>query len=163
MTNEATPKKKGCLGLIVKSLIGFTAFGVVLGVVGQMMIGGQIKGCNDGKAADCEALLESDYPVEAEFDTDRITNKEFKSKFVAKVEAAKKEVADREAKAGAVNALVEAMAVCENSLKAAMKDPDSFVVHNRDFETLQIEYSATNSYGGRLRNVIDCKTGKNLR
>ena len=125
-----------------------------------MQTEGQIKGCNEGKAGDCEALLERDLLVDDEFDLDRITNEEYKSKFVAKVEAFKKAAADRKAKAGLRDALVQAMAACEKSLKAAMKDPDSFTVHNRDFTTLQVEYSATNSFGGRIRSLLDCKTGK---
>ena len=164
MTDEAAPKKKrGCLGLIVKASLGLTAVGVALTVVGAMITGGEIKGCNEGKSDDCESLLSKDYIVDEDFDLDQITNEEFKPKFVKQVEVAKKAEAERKAKAGMADALVQAMAACQNSLKAAMKDPDSFQVHNRDFATLQIEYSATNSFGGRIRNVMDCRTGKNLR
>ena len=164
MTDEAAAKKKkGCLGLILKWTLGFTAFGIVAVIVSEVMTGAQISGCNDGKAEDCQALLDDGFTVDEDFDLDRITNEEFKPKFVAQVEAAKKEEAERKAKAGMADALVQAMAACQNSLKAAMKDPDSFQVHNRDFATLQIEYSATNSFGGRIRNVMDCKTGQNLR
>ena len=160
MTDEAAAKKKkGCLGLILKWTLGFTAFGIVAVIVSEVMTGAQISGCNDGKAEDCQSLLEDKVTVDEDFDVSRITNEEFKPKFVAQVEAAKKAAARR--KAG--NPLVKAMAACQNSLKAAMKDPDSFQVHNRDFATLQIEYSATNSFGGRIRNVMDCRTGKNLR
>ena len=88
---------------------------------------------------------------------------------MAKVQAYKKAAADRKAKAGLQDALVQAMAACEKSLKVTIKDLGSFKVHNRNFETLQIEYSVrelpranTNSIGGRIRNVMDCKTGENL-
>ena len=59
--------------------------------------------------------------------------------------------------------LIHAMAACEKTLKAAIKDPDSFTVQNRDLTTLQVEYSATNFFGGRICNVMDCRTGTNLR
>ena len=164
MAEEAAPKKKkGCLGLIVKTSLGLTAAGILLAILSTMHTAGQIKGCNEGKAEDCESLLARDFIVDEDFDLDQITNEEYKPKFVAQVEAAKKAAAERKAEAGMANALVQAMAACQNSLKAAMKDPDSFQVHNRDFATLQIEYSATNSFGGRIRNVMDCRTGKNLR
>ena len=163
MAEEAAPKKKkGCLGLIVKSTLGLTAAGIVLAILGTIQTSGQIRGCNEGKAGDCESLLAS-LIVDEDFDLDQITNEEYKPKFVAKVEAAKEAAAERKAKAGMADALVQAMAACEKSLKAAMKDPDSFTVHNRDFTTLQVEYSATNSFGGRIRNVMDCRSGKNLR
>ena len=56
---EATPKKKkGCLGLILKWTLGFTAFGIVAVIVSEVMTGAQISGCNDGKAEDCQALLD---------------------------------------------------------------------------------------------------------
>ena len=160
MAEEAAPKKKrGCLGLVVKGLVALTALGIVGTIWAEMEKGGQIKGCNEGKADDCKALLDNSFVVDEDFDLDQITNEAFKPKFTAQVEAAKKAAANR----AAGNPLVKAMAACENSLKAVMKDPDSFKVHNRNFETLQIEYSATNSFGGRIRNVMDCRTGKNLR
>ena len=55
------------------------------------------------------------------------------------------------------------MASCVASLKSSLKDPSSLQIHNRYPAALQIEYSATNSFGGRIRNVMDCKTGRNLR
>lgn len=185
MTDEATPKKKrGCLKIFLWAGGGLVGLFVVLAIVSTFYVQGLKGGCNSGKAEDCEKLLEGSL-VDEDFDLDQITNEEYKPKFAAKVETAKKTAtakaeaakkaaaakaeADKkaaeakEAEARIVDALVQAMAACEKSLKAAMKDPDSFKVHNRDFATLQIEYSATNSFGARIRNVIDCRTGQNLR
>ena len=79
MAEEAAPKKKkGCLGLIVKSTLGLTAAGILLTILGTMQTEGQIRGCNEGKTGDCEALLELDLIVDDEFDLDQITNEEYK-------------------------------------------------------------------------------------
>ncbi|QNI65703.1 hypothetical protein SynA1544_02787 [Synechococcus sp. A15-44] len=43
-----------------------------------------------------------------------------------------------------------------------MRDPDSLKVIKRDRVNLLIEYSATNGFGGRVRNVMNCETLKNL-
>jgi len=185
MTDEATPKKKrGCLKLFLWGSGGLIGLFVVLGIALTFWENGLKGGCNSGKAEDCETLLDGTL-VDEDFDLDQITNEEYKPKFAAKVEAAKKAAeaqaeADRKAAADKAEAdkkaaearraqneladlIGKAMTQCESSLKAAMKDPDSFQVHNRDFANLQIEYSGTNAFGGRIRNVMDCKTGKNLR
>ena len=166
----AAKKKKDFLALVGKAFIAISSAGITFAILGKVPTGGEIEGCNDGKAKDCEALLERNSLLYDGFDISRITNEEYISRFAEKFEAAKKAEEERIAMAEARKALEQAMAACEKSLKATIKDLRSFKVQNRNFETLQIEYSVrelpranTNSFGGRIRNVMDCKTGKNLR
>ena len=171
MAEEAeAKKKKDFLALVWKAFIAISSAGITFAILGKVPTGGEIEGCNDGKAKDCEALLESNSLLYDGFDISRITNEEYISRFAEKFEAAKKAEEERIAMAEARKALEQAMAACEKSLKATIKDLGRFKVHNRNFETLQIEYSIrelpranTNSFGGRIRNVMDCKTGENLR
>ena len=166
----AAKKKKDFLALVGKAFIAISSAGITFAILGKVPTGGEIEGCNDGKSKDCEALLERNSLLYEGFDISRITNEEYISRFAEKFEAAKKAEEERIAMAEARKALEQAMAACEKSLKATIKDLGSFKVHNRNFETLQIEYSVrelpranTNSFGGRIRNVMDCKTGENLR
>ena len=171
MSEEAAAKKKkDFLALVGKAFIAISSAGITFAILGKVPTGGEIEGCNDGKAKDCEALLERNSLLYEGFDISRITNEEYISRFAEKFEAAKKAEEERAAMAEARKALEQAMAACEKSLKATIKDLGSFKVHNQNFETLQIEYSVrelpranTNSFGGRIRNVIDCKTGEKLR
>lgn len=165
----AAKKKKDFLALVGKAFIAISSAGITFAILGKVPTGGEIEGCNDGKAKDCEALLERNSLLYEGFDISRITNEEYISRFAEKFEAARKVEEERIAMAEARKALEQAMAACEKSLKATIKDLGSFKVHNRNFETLQIEYSVrelpranTNSFGGRIRNVMDCKTGENL-
>ena len=165
----AAKKKKDFLALVGKAFIAISSAGITFAILGKVPTGGEIEGCNDGKAKDCEALLERNSLVYEGFDISRITNEEYISRFAEKFEAARRAEEERIAMAEARKALEQAMAACEKSLKATIKDLGSFKVHNRNFETLQIEYSVrelpranTNSFGGRIRNVMDCKTGENL-
>ena len=166
----AAKKKKDFLALVGKAFIAISSAGITFAILGKVPTGGEIEGCNDGKAKDCVALLERNSLLYDGFDISRITNEEYISRFAEKFEAAKKAEEERIALVQARKALELAMAACEKSLKATIKDLGSFKVHNRNFETLQIEYSVrelpranTNSFGGRIRNVMDCKTGENLR
>ena len=171
MTEEAAAnKKRDFLALVGMAFIAITSAGITFAILGKVPTGGEIQGCNDGKAKDCEELLESNLLLDDGFDIARITNEEYISRFATKFGDAKKAEEERIAMAEARKALEQAMAACEKALKATMKDLGSFKIHNRNFETLQIEYSIrvlpradTNSFGGRIRNVMDCKTGKNLR
>ena len=165
----AAKKKKDFLALVGKAFIAISSAGITFAILGKVPTGGEIEGCNDGKAKDCEALLERNSLLYEGFDISRITNEEYISRFAEKFEAARRAEEERIAMAEARKALEQAMAACEKSLKATIKDLGSFKVHNRNFETLQIEYSVrelpranTNSFGGRIRNVMDCKTGENL-
>ena len=165
----AAKKKKDFLALVGKAFIAISSAGITFAILGKVPTGGEIEGCNDGKAKDCEALLERNSLLYEGFDISRITNEEYISRFAEKFEAARKAEEERIAMAEARKALEQAMAACEKSLKATIQDLGSFKVHNRNFETLQIEYSVrelpranTNSFGGRIRNVMDCKTGENL-
>ena len=165
----AAKKKKDFLALVGKAFIAISSAGITFAILGKVPTGGEIEGCNDGKAKDCEALLERNSLLYEGFDISRITNEEYISRFAEKFEAARKAEEERIAMAEARKVLEQAMAACEKSLKATIKDLGSFKVHNRNFETLQIEYSVrelpranTNSFGGRIRNVMDCKTGENL-
>ena len=166
----AAKKKKDFLALVGKAFIAISSAGITFAILGKVPTGGEIEGCNDGKAKDCEALLERNSLLYEGFDISRITNEKYISRFAEKFEAARKAEEERIAMAEARKALEQAMAACEKSLKATIKDLGSFKVDNRNFETLQIEYSVrelpranTNSFGGRIRNVMDCKTGENLR
>ena len=166
----AAKKKKDFLALVGKAFIAISSAGITFAILGKVPTGGEIEGCNDGKAKDCEALLERNSLLYEGFDISRITNEEYISRFAEKFEAARKAEEERIAMAEARKALEQAMAACEKSLKATIKDLGSFKVHNRNFETLQIEYSVrelpranTNSFGGRIRNMMDCKTVENLR
>ena len=165
----AAKKKKDFLALVGKAFIAISSAGITFAILGKVPTGGEIEGCNDGKAKDCEALLERNSLLYEGFDISRITNEEYISRFAEKFEAARKAEEERIAMAEARKALEQAMAACEKSLKVTIKDLGSFKVHNRNFETLQIEYSVrelpranTSSFGGRIRNVMDCKTGENL-
>ena len=165
----AAKKKKDFLALVGKAFIAISSAGITFAILGKVPTGGEIEGCNDGKAKDCETLLERNSLLYEGFDISRITNEEYISRFAEKFEAARRAEEERIAMAEARKALEQAMAACEKSLKATIKDLGSFKVHNRNFETLQIEYSVrelpranTNSFGGRIRNVMDCKTGENL-
>ena len=165
----AAKKKKDFLALVGKAFIAISSAGITFAILGKVPTGGEIEGCNDGKAKDCEALLKRNSLLYEGFDISRITNEEYISRFAEKFEAARKAEEERIAMAEARKALEQAMSACEKSLKATITDLGSFKVHNRNFETLQIEYSVrelpranTNSFGGRIRNVMDCKTGENL-
>ena len=165
----AAKKKKNFLALVGKAFIAISSAGITFMILGKVPTGGDIESCNDGKVKDCEALLERNSLLYDGFDISRITNEEYISRFAEKFEAAKKAEEERIAIAKARKALEQAMTACEKSLKATIKDLGRFKIQNRNFETLQIEYSIrelpranTNSFGGRIRNVMDCKTGKNL-
>jgi len=91
MAEEATPKKKrGCLKLLLWGGGGLVGLFVVLAIVVTFWENGLKDGCNSGKAEDCETLLDGTAWVGEDFDLDQITNEEYKPKFAAKVEAAKK-------------------------------------------------------------------------
>ena len=144
------PKKGGCSqGCLV--LVGlFFVLAVVGGVISSYEDSERnqkLKGCNSGKAADCEALLD-----DSEFKDDNlVTNTDFKSKFSAREERRKE-----------ANARSTRFYLCERALKESLRDPDSLKVIKRDRVNLLIEYSATNGFGGRVRNVMNCETLKNL-
>ena len=91
MIDEATPKKKrGCLKLFLWGSGGLVGLFVVLVIAATFWENGLKDGCNSGKAEDCETLLDGTTWVGEDFDLDQITNEEYKPKFAAKVEAAKK-------------------------------------------------------------------------
>jgi hypothetical protein len=145
--NETQIKKKGgcatgCLGVLVVLFV----LGAIVSGVNQSEQQARVKNCNEGKSEECEALL-NDPSFK---DYTEITNKEYFRKFTEKSEKAAK--ASRDA---------TLLYACEKALKESLKDPDSLRVLNKDRENLLIEYTATNGFGGRVRNVVDCKTGRN--
>lgn len=146
----------------VKLVGALLVLGVFAAIFDSCMQENLSKGCNEGKAEDCEELLNS-ASLTSLFDPETITNKDYKPKFVAKVKEKKAEAKERKERAALREINESLMVDCQYQLKRAMKDPDSFKVHNRDYENLRIEYSATNSFNARIRNVFDCKTGKSLR
>ena len=160
-TKDAKPekpkkKKKGCLVGCLGSLGIFTLLALIASIFISIEENKGIDACNEGVAEKCKELLEdatksSSYIL----DTSKITNKAFKAKFDTK----KKELN----KPSASEVLTGIMLNCQQSLKASLTDPDSLKIINRDFNSLRIEYSATNAFGRRIRNVVDCRTGKLLR
>lgn len=159
-TKDAKPekpkkKKNGCLVGCLGTFGVFVVLGIIVAILGQIMEGGLIDACNRGKAESCEELLDDAGSYSSYIqDTSKITNKAYKPKFDAK----KKELN----KPSASDVLTGIMLNCQKSLKASLTDPDSLKIISRDFNSLRIEYSATNAFGGRVRNVVDCKTGKVL-
>ena len=147
-------------------IFGAPLVGILIGAM-HFVQKGQIDACNKGEAKVCETLLKN----RAEVDPDLITNEEYKPQFVQKRDelaaerqrkedqkAAKKRYYEElDAKRAVQSAL---MSSCEASLKSSLKDPSSLQIHNRYPGSLQIEYSATNSFGGRIRSILDCKTGQ---
>jgi ribosomal protein L37E len=159
------PKKKqvdakpGCmlLGLSIILLLS------LLGAFVSLFEPNEINECNKGVASSCVSLLKKPYLVNESFDTSQITNKTFKPQFEEKV-SAEESKAKAKAKKDALREINGNLLVdCQDRLQKALTDPNSLKIHDRDFDQLLIEYSATNSFGGRIRNVMDCKTGKNLR
>ena len=147
-------------------IFGAPLVGLLIGAM-HFVQKGQIDACNKGEAKVCETLLKN----RAEVDPDLITNEEYKPQFVQKRdELAAKQQAKEDLKAAQKQAREELetklavqsalMSSCEASLKSSLKDPGSLQIHNRYPGSLQIEYSATNSFGGRIRSLLDCKTGK---
>lgn len=132
----------GCLGTLFVL--------VVIGMIGSQCQKSEqlskITDCNSGAATACEALAE-----DSTFDAyDSITNPDFRKRFQEKKQ-----------KAAQVSANASRLAACETVLKATLKDPDSLKVLDRDYENVTITYTATNGFGGRVKNMIDCKSGKN--
>ena len=86
----AAKKKKDFLALVGKAFIAISSAGITFAILGKVPTGGEIEGCNDGKAKDCEALLERNSLLYEGFDISRITNEEYISRFAEKFEAARK-------------------------------------------------------------------------
>jgi hypothetical protein len=142
-------KNKSKIGCLPGCLITFVTL-IFIGAIGSQCEKSEqltrITNCNTGSAEACEALLgDSDFE---EFDS--ITNSTYKSRFQDKKRAAEQ-----------ASANANRLSACETVLKATLKDPDSLKIIDRDYANVTITYSATNSFGGRIKNVIDCNTGKN--
>jgi hypothetical protein len=50
----------------------------------------------------------------------------------------------------------EARVRCYERLRSTLKDPGSLRIYNRGSDSMMIDYSATNSFGGRLRKQYWC-------
>ena len=58
------------------------------------------------------------------------------------------------------NAVEKGLTMCELLVQKSLKDPDSYKRHIRwpQFKQTQfLRYSATNSFGGRIRESFDCR------
>ena len=60
---------------------------------------------------------------------------------------------------------IEILVTCKRLIKANLKDPDSFKIINNletQVRTGIVEYTATNSFGGRVRDAITCFNPKDF-
>ena len=60
---------------------------------------------------------------------------------------------------------IEILVTCKRLIKANLKDPDSFKIINNletQVRTGVVEYTATNSFGGRVREAITCFNPKDF-
>ena len=55
-----------------------------------------------------------------------------------------------------VQKLLDARVACYNDIRRTLKDPSSLQIHNRGDDSRTIVYSATNSFGGRIRDTYYC-------
>ena len=55
-----------------------------------------------------------------------------------------------------VQKLMDARIACYNDIRSGLKDPSSLQIHNRGDDSRTIVYSATNSFGGRIRDTYYC-------
>ncbi len=75
------------------------------------------------------------------------------------VEAWKKEQKDKKKEKSPLGKKIEAITLCENLIIRNLKDPNSFkriTSRSMQVETGLIEYTATNSFGGRVRESFRC-------
>ena len=52
--------------------------------------------------------------------------------------------------------LMNARVACYNDIRNTLKAPSSMKIHNRGADSRLIVYSATNSFGGRIRDTYYC-------
>lgn len=141
-------KNSGCLAPLVVLLLFVLVPAFIGTIVNQSQEAERIKKCNEGKTVECEALInDSSFSSYKE-----ITNKQYAKRFVEREE--------REAEEGQK---AMQLILCEEALKDSLKDPESLKVLTKDRENMLIEYTATNGFGGRVRDFLDCKTGKSLQ
>lgn len=135
----------GCLWLVGAFFLLAVIGGVITGFEDEQR-SNQLKRCNEGISADCQSLLD-----DSDFEDDQsVTNEAFKQRFV-----------DRKKRRDEANARATRFFMCERAIKESLRDPDSFKVLKRDRVNLLIEYTATNGFGGPVRNVMDCETMRN--
>lgn len=152
-------KNSGCLAPLVVLLLFVLVPAVIGTIVNQSQEAERIKKCNEGKTVECEALIN-----DTSFSSYKeITNKQYAKRFVEREERRVKEVAEREEREAEEGQKAMQLILCEEALKDSLKDPESLKVLTKDRENILIEYTATNGFGGRVRDVLDCKTGKNLQ
>ena len=157
---------------------GFLLFFIAVGILAQKDIGILIHECNKGSIEKCKELEDS-YPssYDDKVKRSKITNPYFTDKFkkldeiqdAAEIEQAK-EQAEKQRKIDEANrknaeekkevdAMVLKMKLCKELLKKNLKDPNSYKELNtvlEQFQTGIIRYTATNSFGGRVRESFRC-------
>ena len=136
--------------------VGFVLLCAFALVSGSNTTNKLIEECNEGKNEKCDDLLEN-WPsyVESESDQAKITNPYLTEKF-NKLNEAKAKKARRSEE---IKESVAKMNACKTVLKMSLKDPDSYKELNSledQFRFGIIEYSATNSFGGRIRQQFNC-------
>lgn len=120
----------------------------------------RVKACNNSSTYEynCEKLLKDD-----DFEQESsITNPAYVDQFKEKKlkRTAQQRAADT--KRAQQSAEISAIIACRNSLKRRLKDPDSLKILGENRKLGLINYSATNSFGGRLQNTFNCQTLENL-
>ena len=150
--------------LIVPGII-FGSFTALI-AVSQIWAAGNVLGCNAGQAFACKDVLEHDFK--------RITSEKGKALIKDRYEAFRKRIAAekraeerRQAEAkrfkpDRYNVMMLASSCAEKNIKPMLKDPYSFreIQHgyNMGATTIDVtvEYTATNGFGGRVRNNHTC-------
>ena len=134
---------------------------VVIAVfIGEKMKNDIIKKCNDGSIEACKEIEnEWEYIYDDKEGRSKITNPYFTDKFKRLNEIEDKAKAQKARESQEIKESVAKMNACKTVLKMSLKDPDSYKELNSledQFRFGIIEYSATNSFGGRIRQQFNC-------
>tara|TARA_Y100001978_G_C23589235_1_gene382999 strand:- start:145 stop:666 length:522 start_codon:yes stop_codon:yes gene_type:complete len=140
---------------------------LAFGIYGAKMGDELIEKCNKGSIEACKEIeSEWEYLYDNKKSRSKITNPYFTDKFkkLDKMEeyAEKKkaeEKARKEKESAEREQRIDKMNACKTVLKMSLKDPDSYKELNSledQFRFGIIEYSATNSFGGRIRQQFNC-------
>ena len=142
-----------------KRYIAATGFALlaVAAVAGRNVITAQVEACNAGDTKACGEL------VEVTSAHDEITNPDFQTILAAhELRAANEAKKANKWQPTSYNVSILAVA-CENQIKPALKDPRSFRRLDEGMSdltdskvTVFVNYTATNSFGGRIKNTHSC-------
>jgi len=148
---------------VVVALIGTGIYGFISNDIKQNKL---VKQCNDGKIESCDEVPELKYGlltnekwIKDNFHTkyrDFRINKEKKAYKKTKPTTEPKKINKTEPKK---IKRIDLVRFCEKLIKENLKDPDSYkkiTSRDRQEATGIIEYTATNSFGGRVRESFTC-------